>query len=37
MLCALGAATFALVAAPRGRWLIALAIAFVSAASFGTI
>jgi hypothetical protein len=31
MLCALGAATFAAAAAPRRRWLIALAIGFVSA------
>jgi hypothetical protein len=31
MLCALGAATFAAVAAPRRRWLIALAIGFASA------
>jgi hypothetical protein len=30
MLCALGAATFASVAAPRRQWLVALAIGFVS-------
>ncbi len=34
MLCALGAATFAAAAAPRRRWLIALAIGFVSPAVF---
>ena len=33
MLCALGAATFAAAAAPRRRWLIALAIGFVSVAT----
>jgi hypothetical protein len=34
MLCALGAATFAAVAAPRRRWLVALAIGLVSIAAF---
>jgi hypothetical protein len=34
MLCALGAATFAAAAAPRRRWLVALAVGFVSPAIF---
>ena len=34
MLCALGAATFAAAAAPRRRWLIALALGFVSPVVF---
>jgi hypothetical protein len=34
MLCALGAVTFAAAAAPRRRWLIALALGFLSVAVF---
>jgi hypothetical protein len=37
MLCALGAATFAAAAAPRRRWLIALAIGFVTPTLFSSL